>query len=127
DLNALLKNPGVQCVALCDVDKNVLDKRAAELAQRNMKVKTYGDYRQLLENKDIDAVVIGTPDHWHCLQMTEACAAGKDVYVEKPIGNSIAECRAMVAAQERHQRVVQVAQRQRRQQDSKASFDLLDS
>ncbi|GAA0559335.1 Gfo/Idh/MocA family protein [Chitinophaga japonensis] len=125
DLNALLKIPGVQCVALCDVDKNVLDKRAAELAQRNMKVKTYGDYRQLLENKDIDAVVIGTPDHWHCLQMTEACAAGKDVYVEKPIGNSIAECRAMVAAQERHQRVVQVGQWQRSQQHFKDAIDFV--
>jgi len=125
DLNALLKIPGVQCVALCDVDRNVLDKRAAGLAQRNMKVKTYGDYRQLLENKDIDAVVIGTPDHWHCLQMTEACAAGKDVYVEKPIGNSIAECRAMVAAQERHQRVVQVGQWQRSQQHFKDAIDFV--
>src|SRR5690606_32619285 len=70
DLNALLKNPGVQCVALCDVDTNVLDHRAAELAQRSMRVKTYGDYRQLLQNQDVAAVVIATPDCWQCVQMT---------------------------------------------------------
>ena len=125
DLTAMLKNPAAQCVALCDVDKNVLDKRAAELAQKGIKVKTYSDYRKLLENKDIDAVIIGTPDHWHALQMTEACAAGKDVYVEKPIGNSIAECNAMVAAQERHQRVVQVGQWQRSQQHFKDAIDFV--
>jgi predicted dehydrogenase len=125
DLSALLKLPDVNCVALCDVDKNVLDKRVAELAQKGIKVKAYGDYRKLLEDKSIDAVVIGTPDHWHCLQMTDACAAGKDVYVEKPIGNSIAECRAMVAAQERHQRVVQVGQWQRSQQHFKDAIDFV--
>lgn len=125
DLTALLKLPDVQCVALCDVDKNVLDKRVGELAQKGMKVKAYSDYRKLLEDKNIDAVVIGTPDHWHCLQMTEACAAGKDVYVEKPIGNSIAECRAMVAAQERHQRVVQVGQWQRSQKHFKDAIDFV--
>lgn len=116
DLTSMLKNPAANCVALCDVDKNVLDKRAAELAARGINVKTYGDYRQLLDNKDIDAVIIGTPDHWHCLQMTDAVAAGKDVYVEKPIGNSIAEIRAMVEAQERTKRVVQVGQWQRSMQ-----------
>jgi predicted dehydrogenase len=125
DLTAMLKNPAAQCVALCDVDKNVLDKRAAELAQKGIKVKTYSDYRKLLESKDIDAVIIGTPDHWHALQMTQACAAGKDVYVEKPIGNSIAECNAMVAAQERHQRVVQVGQWQRSQQHFKDAIDFV--
>ena len=125
DLTAMLKNPAAQCVALCDVDKNVLDKRAAELAQKGIKVKTYSDYRKLLESKDIDAVIIGTPDHWHALQMTEACAAGKDVYVEKPIGNSIAECNAMVAAQERHQRAVQVGQWQRSQQHFKDAIDFV--
>lgn len=125
DLTAMLKLPDVQCVALCDVDKNVLDKRVGELAQKGMKVKAYSDYRKLLEDKNIDAVIIGTPDHWHCLQMTDACSAGKDVYVEKPIGNSIAECRAMVAAQERHQRVVQVGQWQRSQQHFKDAIDFV--
>lgn len=73
------------------------------------------DYRKLLDNKDIDVVIIGTPDHWHCLQMVEACQAGKDVYVEKPVGNSIQECRAMAATQEKYNRMVQVGQWQRSQ------------
>ncbi|MCE7066629.1 Gfo/Idh/MocA family protein [Dyadobacter sp. CY326] len=127
DLNAMLKNPGVQCVALCDVDKNVLDKRAAELAAKGVVVKTYGDYRKLLEDKDIDAVVIGSPDHWHCLMMADACEAGKDVYVEKPIGNSIAECRSMVAVQERTNRVVQVGQWQRSQKHFRDAIEFVHS
>ena len=102
NVSAAVKVPGVNLVALCDVDKNVLDKRMADLSKMNVdasKIKTYSDYRKLLEQKDIDAVIIGTPDHWHALIMMNACAAGKDVYVEKPVGNSIDECRAMVAAQ----------------------------
>ena len=111
DLCAMLQNPGVQLVALCDVDQTVLDKRTAE-AEKNWgkRPDQYRDYRRVLERQDIDAVIIGTPDHWHCLIMTDACAAGKDVYVEKPAANSIGECDAMVAAQQRYQRVVQVGQ-----------------
>ncbi|MEO6286461.1 MAG: Gfo/Idh/MocA family oxidoreductase [Dyadobacter sp.] len=127
DLTAILKNPGVECVALCDVDKNVLEKRAAELAAKGTKVKIYGDYRELLKDKNIDAVVIGSPDHWHCLMMVEACQAGKDVYVEKPIGNSIAECRAMVAAQKKSGRVVQVGQWQRSQKHFRDAMDFVHS
>ncbi|MGG7664536.1 Gfo/Idh/MocA family protein [Dyadobacter sp. BHUBP1] len=127
DVNAVMKNPGVECVALCDVDRNVLDKRAAELAGRGMQVQTYSDYRKVLDSKDIDAVVIGTPDHWHCLMMAEACDAGKDVYVEKPIGNSIAECRAMVAAQQKTNRVVQVGQWQRSQKHFRDAVDFVHS
>jgi predicted dehydrogenase len=113
DLKQLLKVPGANVVALCDVDENVLNKRKDELAKNGIQVKTYSNYRKLLENKDIDAVVIGTPDHWHCLQMVEACSAGKDVYVEKPVGNSIHECNVMAAAQVRYSRAVQVGQWQR--------------
>ena len=127
DLTAILKNPYAQCVALCDVDKNVLDKRAAELEKKGQKVKTYGDYRKLLEDKSIDAVIIGTPDHWHCLQMTDAVSAGKDVYVEKPIGNSIAEIKAMLYAQENTKRVVQVGQWQRSQQHFKDAIAFVHS
>ncbi len=113
DLKNLLKVPGANVVALCDVDENVLNKRKDELAKNGIQVKTYSNYRKLLENKDIDAVVIGTPDHWHCLQMVEACSAGKDVYVEKPVGNSIQECNVMSAAQVRYSKAVQVGQWQR--------------
>jgi predicted dehydrogenase len=128
DLKAALKQPGVNVVALCDVDKNVLDKRMKELADMKVdtgKIKTYGDYRKLLEQKDIDAVIIGTPDHWHALIMIEACQAGKDVYVEKPVGNSIGECRAMIAAQKKYNRVVQVGQWQRSQQHFKDAVDFV--
>lgn len=110
---SFMKIPEVNLMAICDVDENVINKRVAELKEGNIKVTTYGDYRKLLENKDIDVVIIGTPDHWHCLQMVEACAAGKDVYVEKPVGNSIAECAVMVAAQKKYNRAVQVGQWQR--------------
>jgi predicted dehydrogenase len=113
DLNSLLKVPETQVIALCDVDENVLNWRKYELAKSGINVTTYVDYRKMLENKDIDVVIIGTPDHWHCLQMAEACAAGKDVYVEKPVGNSIQECNAMVAAQQKYNRAVQVGQWQR--------------
>jgi len=128
DLKAAIKQPGVNVVALCDVDKNVLDKRMKELADMKVDtsaVKTYGDYRKLLERKDIDAVIIGTPDHWHALIMIEACQAGKDVYVEKPVGNSIGECRAMIAAQQKYNRVVQVGQWQRSQQHFKDAVDFV--
>lgn len=113
DLRSMLKIPEVNVVALCDVDDNVLNFRKYELAKGGIQTKTFGDYRKLLESKDVDVVIIGTPDHWHCLQMVDACAAGKDVYVEKPIGNSIQECRAMVAAQQKYNKAVQVGQWQR--------------
>ena len=130
DLSAALKIPGVNLVALCDVDKNVLDKRLADLDKMKIdtsKVKTYNDYRQLLDRKDVDAVIIGTPDHWHALIMMEACQAGKDVYVEKPVGNSIGECRAMVQAQQHYNKVVQCGQWQRSQQHFKDAVDFVQS
>ncbi len=113
DAKSFMKLPEVNLMAICDVDKNVIDRRSAEAMESNVKLTPYGDYRKLLENKDIDVVIIGTPDHWHCLQMVDACAAGKDVYVEKPVGNSIVECDVMVAAQKRYQRAVQCGQWQR--------------
>ncbi len=119
---AALKIPGVNLVAVCDVDKSVIKNRLEELGKKNVdtsNIKTYGDYRNLLEQKDIDAVIIGTPDHWHALMMIHACEAGKDVYVEKPVGNSIIECNRMVAAQKRYNKIVQAGQWQRSQQHFK--------
>ncbi len=113
DLRSLMKIPEVNVVGLCDVDDNVLNFRKYELAKSGIQTKTYADYRKMLENKDIDVIVIGSPDHWHCLQMVEACSAGKDVYVEKPVGNSIQECNVMVAAQQKYNRAVQCGQWQR--------------
>jgi predicted dehydrogenase len=114
DLQAHQKLDGVTCAALCDVDRNVLEKRAGELEeQTDTTPDLYGDYRRMLEDDDLDFVIIGTPDHWHCLQMVHACQAGKDVYVEKPLGNSIAECDVMRRVAEQTGRVVQVGQWQR--------------
>ncbi len=130
DVNAALKIPGVNLIAICDVDKNVIDKRMNDLVKMKVdttKVKTYTDYRKLLEQKDIDAVIIGSPDHWHALMMINACAAGKDVYVEKPVGNSIEECRAMVNAQQRYGKVVQAGQWQRSQQHFSDAVDFVQS
>lgn len=111
---ALRSIEGVECTALCDVDRNVLEDRAAELEDLSGDTPDlYDDYRRLLEDDALDFVVIGTPDHWHCLQMIHACQAGKDVYVEKPLANSIGECLLMQEAVEKHGRVVQVGQWQR--------------
>ncbi|HJO37774.1 MAG: Gfo/Idh/MocA family oxidoreductase [Vicinamibacterales bacterium] len=114
DIQSMLKRPEAECVALCDVDASVLARRAGDIERMTgTKPPVYGDFRRILENPDVDAVVIGTPDHWHCLQMVMACEASKDVYVEKPLANSIEECRLMVSAAERYDRVVQVGQWQR--------------
>ena len=116
DLSSFLKNPEVECVALCDVDRNVLNRRTDDIVKMGRpKPKLYIDYRKMLENKDIDAVIIGTPDHWHCLILCNALEAGKHAYVEKPIGNSIAEINIMHKAVKKHGKIVQVGQWQRSQ------------
>ena len=133
DLTSMLKNPGVRCVALCDVDQNVLKKRSDELASLPSQAASatksvlYSDFRKLLENKAIDAVIIGTPDHWHCLPAVMACQAGKDVYVEKPMASTIEECNLMVAAARKHNRIMQVGQWQRSGDHWKTAIDLVRS
>ena len=114
NLRSLLRMDEVECGALCDVDQSVLERRKREVEEMtSVTPALYADYRQLLENADLDAVVIGTPDHWHCLQMVEACEAGKDVYCEKPLANSVEESGLMVEAAKRYDRIVQVGQWQR--------------
>jgi predicted dehydrogenase len=115
DLKAFLENPQTECVALCDIDENVLNKRTAEVEKIRGKkpANLYKDWRNLIDNKDINLVIVGTPDHWHCLQMIAACEAGKDVYCEKPIGRTIEECNLMIKAAKKNKTVVQVGQWQR--------------
>ena len=130
DASSAIKIPGVNLVAICDIDKSVIQNRLNELTKKNIdisRIKIYSDYRKLLEQKDIDIVIIGTPDHWHALMMIEAVQAGKDVYVEKPVGNSIIECRTMVAAQQRYNKVVQGGQWQRSQQHFKDAVSFVHS
>jgi predicted dehydrogenase len=99
DLSSFLKQENVECVALCDVDSKVLEEKAAAVEkQTGKRPQTYADFRKVLENKDIDAVILGTPDHWHAIMMMMALDAGKHVFVEKPMGHSIEECNAMVKA-----------------------------
>jgi predicted dehydrogenase len=109
-----LKQPGIECAALCDVDNNILQERANTVVElTGRKPKLYADYRHIIDDKQIDIVIIGTPDHWHCLPAVHACEAGKDVYVEKPLANSIAECQVMLSAARKYNRIVQVGQQQR--------------
>lgn len=128
DLENALKIPGVECGAICDVDNEILQKRGADILKRQGKAPVqYKDYRKLMENKDIHAVIIGTPDHWHCLPFIAACQAGKDIYVEKPLANSIAECDLMVNAARKYNRVVQVGQQQRSGVHWKQAMDFINA
>jgi len=114
NLQDLLKQTNVECLTLCDVDENVLAEKAEQLKQNDKPQPTLTkDYREVLDNQDIDAVIIGTPDHWHCLPAVEACQAGKHVYVEKPLANSVGEINVMLDAARKYKRLVQVGQQQR--------------
>lgn len=114
DMRSHLKIAGVNCLAIADVDRSVIAQRTADVqSARGTAPRAYDDYRRMLESKDIDAVIVGTPDHWHCLAMTDAVSAGKHVYVEKPIANTIQECQIMQAAAKRSGKLVQVGQWQR--------------
>lgn len=103
-IGTLNKMKGVRLVALCDVDQQVLDKKATELGGE---IQKYTDIRKLLENKDIDAVSMAVPNHWHALATVWSCQAGKDVYVEKPASHNIFEGRKMVEAARKYKRIVQ--------------------
>jgi len=105
--------PGVRVVAICDPDKQVLDREQQKFKKRNEKVDAYPDYRKLLEDKAIDAVVTATPNHWHALVTVWACQAGKDVYVEKPVSHNIWEGRQMVRAARKYKRIVQAGTQRR--------------
>ncbi len=108
-LNGFLKHPDVNVVAVCDLDTLRLEKAAAVVrTARGSAPDTVKEFRRLLDRKDIDAVCIATPDHWHALPTVQACQAGKDVFVEKPLSFSIGEGRAMVKAARKYNRVTQM-------------------
>lgn len=129
DLSAFLEHPQVECLALCDIDENVLNKRAADVEKIRGKkpANLYKDWRQVIDNQDINLVIVGTPDHWHCLQMVAACEAGKDVYCEKPIGRTIEECNLMIKAAKMNKSIVQVGQWQRSDQHWQDAVDFIQS
>jgi predicted dehydrogenase len=109
DLACFFGNPEIECAVICDVDDAQIAK-GLEVCAKNERKKPdkVKDFRRVLDRKDVDAVVIATPDHWHALITVLACQAGKDVYVEKPLATTIDEGRAMVEAARRHNRVVQM-------------------
>lgn len=115
NLRSLLVNKEAECVAICDIDDAIINQRKADVEKLApaSKPKIYKDYRKMLADKDVDVVVIATPDHWHCLQLVDALAAGKDIFCEKPVSNSVVEAQIMNRAVEKSDRIVQVAQWQR--------------
>jgi predicted dehydrogenase len=117
--------PGVRVTALCDADTQFIDLQKARFDERHETVKTYVDYRKLLEDRDVDAVVVATPDHWHALMMVWACQAGKDVYIEKPASWSLWEGRQMVEAARKHGRIVQVGSQNRSDEGLREVFPWL--
>jgi len=116
DLLRMVQVSPVEVVSLCDVDRNMLADAAKLVASRQASKKeprTYADYRKMLAEKDLDAVLIGTPDHWHALPAIAAMQSGLDVWCQKPISVDIAEGQAMLAAARKHKRVVQIGTQRR--------------
>src|SRR5437868_2718902 len=104
-LDAFLTHRDAEVTAICDIYQPYLDFTANKIGNNPRQCR---DYRRLLEMRDLDAVVICTPDHWHALQTIHACEAGKDVYVEKPLSLCVVEGRKMVEAARKYNRVTQV-------------------
>jgi predicted dehydrogenase len=116
DLLRLIQVAPVDVVSLCDVDSRMLAEAAELVASRQVSKKTprtYTDYREMLRQRDLDLVLIDTPDHWHALPMIEAARSGVDIWVQKPISVDIVEGQAMVAAARKYKRVVQVGMQRR--------------
>jgi len=106
-VEALRALPGVRIVALCDVDDTVLLHASKKLREGDQRPGLHTDFREVLERRDVDAVTLATPNHWHALQTIWACQAGKDVYVEKPVTHSFGEGERVLAAARKHGRLVQ--------------------
>jgi predicted dehydrogenase len=128
DLGAFLRIPEIDCPAVSDVDeKRIVEGLKMVADARGKAPEGYKDFRKILDRKDIDAVVVGTPDHWHALAAIFACQAGKDVYVEKPLATTIEEGRAMVTAARKYKRIVQVGTQQRSSKHFQAARDFVKS
>jgi predicted dehydrogenase len=110
-MKTFMRNADAQIVALCDVFQRQMDFAINDARLEG--VETYKDFRRILDRKDIDAVIVASPDHWHALQTVMACQAGKDVYVEKPVSVTVDEGRKMVQAARKYDRMVQVGTQQR--------------
>jgi predicted dehydrogenase len=112
-IDAFRKVPGARITALCDADQAILNHGVQIMKKTGSAVTAYTDIRRLLEDRNVDAVVVATPNHWHALAAVWACQAGKDVYVEKPLAYNIWEGRQIVAAAQKYGRIVQVGTQSR--------------
>ena len=129
DAGFFLRLPDAQILAVAEPYKMRLDRTIDALSKIQSRVKTdaYDDYRRIIERKDLDAVIVATPDHWHCPITVEACAAGKDVYVEKPLSNQIEPAWTAVEAARKHNRVVQMGVQQRQGEAFKEAAEIVQS
>jgi predicted dehydrogenase len=123
-MQSLTKIPGVKITAVCDVwdHHRELGRKLA-----HPRAAVFGDYRKLLDRSDVDAVLVGTPDHWHVPITIDACAAGKDVYVEKPLTHSLSEGKQVVDAQNKYKRIVQVGMQQRSMPQMQKAYEIIKS
>jgi predicted dehydrogenase len=119
---------GAEIKTLCDLDSDVLDKVSVQIKEaQNRAPGTVKDFREVLDDKEIDAVIIATPDHWHAIPMIQACQAGKDVYVEKPLSQTIHEGQLMRDAARKYRRVVQVGTQRRSGEHFKSAVEYIAS
>lgn len=133
-LGGFIRNKDTQVVAVCDVDTTRRDNAKKKVEEHYAKQTDKGsfkgceahkDFRELIARKDIDGVVIATPDHWHAIQVVAAANAGKDIYCEKPLSLTIAEARAMVNAVRRNKRILQTGSMQRSSQEFRKGCELV--
>lgn len=123
-MKSLRQIPNARIAAVCDVWDFALEEGAKLADPRAVRTK---EFRQLLDRNDIDAVLIGAPDHWHVPMTIAACAAGKDVYVEKPLTHDLAEGAAVIAAQNDHRKIVQVGMQQRSMPHFQKAYEVIQS
>lgn len=125
---AFARHPEAEVVAVCDIDDSALGKPATAVEKLSGKApRTLKDFRRLLDDPNIDALVVATPDHWHALATVLACQAGKDVYVEKPVSHNIVEGRRMVEAARKYKRVVQAGTQRRSSPSIKEAIEFVHS
>jgi len=127
-INTFSSNPNVEVVAIADLDPSRLPKGLAT-AEKNQgrKVRAESDFRRLIDDDSIDALVVGTPDHWHAIPTILACQAGKDVYVEKPDSHNIVEGMTMVAAMKKHNRVIQMGSQHRSTERLQSAIEFVET
>jgi predicted dehydrogenase len=128
DMRTLMEKPEIEVAALCDVDSDRMTNDINDVEKKyGKKPGIYSDFRKMLERKDLNGVIIGTPDHWHALPLIHACEAGLDAYCEKPISHDITEAKAMDAAVRKFKRIVQVGTWQRSTSEFTSAVDYVRS